>query len=574
MKRKREFIDDTWISATSIRNYLLNDPCIDWLEKYSYKLNLDNKKNNIYSFSNYIMKKGREFEEELVTKLKEKFKDDFVLSCQKGEIDDKIQDTINLMELGIPIIYQGTVFNPENKTYGKPDLIVRSDYLNELTNSSSSHIFSLCEKWYYVIVEIKFSTLTLKSNTNFLLNKPNIKTYKGQLYIYNEALSHMQNYNPQTSYIIGRGWKSSKEKINDPFDKLAEINFKTEDKFIINDVKDSLTWLNDLNNNGDEWDILNPNRKELYPNMCNQDEDWNDIKKYISDKIGEITSLWQCGVINREISHNNNIFNWRDDNCNSTTLGITGKVYPNVVDKILNINRQDILKYSIDKNITPFLFSSFFDREKRKEEKILFVDFETVSNIDGKTNDGLIFLAGVGHFVDDIWIFKKFIVDRLNVPEENKMMTEFINYLKEISNGEEIYLYHYSNAEPSFFNKSIERNNIKFDLNYKWVDLLKIIKQSNFVVKGAFNFSLKSIVNALVNLKEIDISKSYSGLEVVNGMQAMIATFLCDDECENTNQKLEDFDIIKSVINYNEIDCLSLSEVLRVIEKNDLFINF
>ena len=42
--------------------------------------------------------------------------------------------TKKLMKDGVPVIFQAVLHDYEGKTYGCPDLIVRSDYLNNLFN--------------------------------------------------------------------------------------------------------------------------------------------------------------------------------------------------------------------------------------------------------------------------------------------------------------------------------------------------------------------------------------------------------------------------------------------------------
>ena len=62
----------------------------------------------------------------------------------------------------------------------------------------------LKKNFHYRVFDIKYSTLNLAANGKFILNNPKFNAYKSQLYIYNEALGHMQGYTPTETYIIGR----------------------------------------------------------------------------------------------------------------------------------------------------------------------------------------------------------------------------------------------------------------------------------------------------------------------------------------------------------------------------------
>ena len=63
------------------------------------------------------------------------------------------------MKQGKPLIYQGILHNYKNRTYGAPDLLVGSDYVNkfigyDLYNDKSGSP-KLNIDWHYVIVDIK-----------------------------------------------------------------------------------------------------------------------------------------------------------------------------------------------------------------------------------------------------------------------------------------------------------------------------------------------------------------------------------------------------------------------------------
>lgn len=226
---------------------------------------------------------------------------------------EKYQETIDCMKKGIPIILQGSVKNHKNGTAGIPDIIIRSDWINKLTSTNSiplveETISSVINMGYhYRIIDIKFSTLPLKANGVNILNSGRYPSYKGQCFIYNEALGEMQGYTPPSAYILGRGYTYTKQghcyegKI--PFQRLGVINYEISDNYISQEVEKSLEWLNRLEEYGDDWTI--EDRKhvtELYPNMSNTNDDgWRKEKLRISNEIYEITRLYFCGTKERDI---------------------------------------------------------------------------------------------------------------------------------------------------------------------------------------------------------------------------------------------------------------------------------
>ena len=185
VKKIRKNTDDIWnemVSATSIRNYMLNDPLIDWLKEYRiHDLNdvpskTSNSKAIIKSnpdpFNKCIMDAGNEFEEELIKILGNDHKivkvGDYILSRSP----EKFQETIELMKKGEYIIHQAVLHNYDDKTFGMPDL------LNvEWTKLPSITIFAMA----FVVIATTFFAYLLNTdkyfNKCFYLNNREIFLY-------------------------------------------------------------------------------------------------------------------------------------------------------------------------------------------------------------------------------------------------------------------------------------------------------------------------------------------------------------------------------------------------------------
>lgn len=620
-------INNNWISATKTRNYAINDTILDWLEAYGvgrglFPDNYNNGYDQRLDFSFYIMSQGVHFEGMIMRDLmdRNKLSSNHTINYEHSH-SQKIQETLRLMKEGVTIISQGMVFNPENKTFGLPDLLVRSDVLNKLVSEKVISEFSetrgcaLSKNWHYRVVDVKFSTLKLKANATTLLNVGSQKAYKLQVQIYNEALAHMQGYNPKKAYILGRGWEVKKMgtiyTCNDPFSKLGVVDFLKDDSDIEDAVSNALSWIRRLRTDGAKWDILpRPTVPELYPNMSNEmDGKWKGTKQRIAEDIKEITLLWQCGTTARKAAHLHQVFSWEDPRCSAINLGITGQETAATLDKILDINRGTgtVLPKLIKNRLFDWPHTSRFE---------FFIDFENVTSVrtldDNSTS--MIYMIGIGIVVAGEWHYRSFTVDSLEEKEEIRIVKEFLGYLDsfvntrttcpncfaradsaeedkkctfqfcpskgvrqdrtELSSNKPIVkpivkLWHYSHAESDLLEKALEKiENMEDNLeaikeSLVLCDLLKVIKEEPVVINGALNFSLKSIVKALNNQGKIKVS--YGNCKITCGTDGLMAAISAEKE---TPLKISTHPLIKEAISYNEIDCKSVHEILTYLRNN------
>ena len=594
---KRIKIDwSNMISATKIRNYMLDDPLLDWLSFYKIRnindipliVNQNNKKINNFkiksesSFTKFIMEQGNIFEREVVNILRRKHQLIQVAEPFQARDYSKYLKTIEFMKNGIEIIYQGVLIDKENNLYGCPDLLVRSDRINDIfkTNLTFDEVTQysqvLDRNYFYIVVEIKHSTLYLSSNNVNLLNCNSIPAYKGQLYIYNKILSITQGINFTKTFVLGKKWiltKNSKTYSGDNFlEKLGQVDFDSYDNHIIEKVTKAIKWIEEMRSDGHNWKLLPlPSRQELYPNMKNEkDGDWRKLKNDLSKSINEITSVWMCGVKKRNIALEKNIFSWKDTNCNSRNLNFKPSKTSRTLDYILDINRQDN-----DLIWTNTLCDNDQWRYFSDDTMEFFIDYETINSNMGQceinnntinyNDNDIIFLIGIG-YNDNGWKFKKFLSKTNTVSGELEMIKEFwecINsLLRKFNKSESIFL-HWTQAEPTCYKKLQNRHEEENLPNKNFYDMYLLFKNSNIVVKGALNFSLKSIAKAM--FKNNLISSSWDNSICSNGLNAMLLAY---EQYKNNNSISGLEPTMLEIIKYNEIDCKVLFEIMNYLRNN------
>lgn len=645
-EKKRLKVDGGYHAASKVHNYMLNDPILDWLDfksKYSQNYNEDSSSHGIFNrtrqskknkksknleerserseksekfenitkykkFEDYITEKGREFETSVVELLKTKLeilsdknskrkktcKFDFVTIARNKEdiaSQSKYQETILEMEKQVAIIYQGVLHgNNDFRAYGSPDLLIRSDIVSELFDTPIDKIeHKSNNKFYYIVVDIKFCTLKLKVDGKFICNSGRTPAFKGQIMIYNELLGIAQGYTPEYCYILGRGWKYSQKGINYEClrcdERLGAIDCYGKDSFYRDKIKKALEWLDNVKGCGNYWHTNPPSVPELYPNMCNKYDNNNRTKKVIASEIDEITQLWYAGVKHREKAHAHGIYKLTDPNLTTEILGFpNGTKRTMIIDKMLKFNQGIIGK---DRLVIPrYIDENPFDWQKPAKVEFfidfeffssIFDSFEHIPNMGGPTTEysedikDIVFMVGLGVSIRSLnkvtWDYYNFRVPKLDNQYEFEIFDQMFNKMHDISKKyrtrlENNNVYHWGSIERTILNKVSEKYSDKHDWpDLCLVDFNKIVQEEPILIKGVYGFGLKAFGKGLIKHKLINTDDWDSDLG--DGLDVMIQAFSIY-ECPDTDHE----EIVNKIIKYNHIDVKMIMKILNYLRNN------
>lgn len=598
-----------WVSASSIKNYMLKDSLIDWLDlyynKYGYNDTQNLKKNEniktkteenkktekkeeITEQTKILFSLGNEFEKLIFEELDKKFPNETVFICTK-RVDffnrGLIEKTKEELKKGTPIIKQAMLVNEENKTYGVADLLVRSDYINKIFTESFKYeaeqepAKNLGKQidYHYVVIDIKYSNINLCANGETILNSGRTPAYKGQMTIYNLALGLLQGYIPEKAFILGKSWKSTSESNSnyDSFNRLGVIDYEDFDLQYIESTTEAVSWIRDVRLYGHEWSILNPHRVELYPNMCTTGSEWDKVKENIAEEVSELTQIWMVGYKNREYAHENNIYNWKDEKCTSQSMNIHGKVIAPIVDKILEVNRSNQI-------ISPEKIKNNIYNWQEETELDFYIDFETMNDIflntkninihNTKSISDICFRICVGYMENGQYQSKSFLLKENKPSEEKRIYAQLKNliekktreYNKKTRQRKKARLFHWSHAEQTFLNHASIRHNRFLD---KWlksvifIDMCKVFMQEPIVIKGMMKFKLKDVAKAMYNNGMIQTN--WGTNEINNGLSAMLGAVKYYKDKKESN-------IMKNISKYNEVDVKVLYEIVSYLRNNNI----
>jgi hypothetical protein len=436
-----------WVSATAVRNWLLEDPLIDWLDLYGplrgyapdqelggYDPRMD--------FTKFVLDQGRRFEAAVLP----------VLASHGLEVvavrgpDESSRDpllahrTVELLKEGVPAVWQGVLHDTESRTYGVPDLLVRSDVVNriwpETIDDSEAFIPApglSATTHHYVVIDVKFTTLHLTAAGD-LGNAGSHPLYKVQLAMMNRALSRIQGYDPPSAFIIGRGWeqkvKGVTTRARSCMDRLGRIDLSKDLPRrgpMLTAADEAAQWIREVRSQGASWEVLPmPTRPELYPNLGNdRDAPWHGAKRRIIEELEDLSVLWQVGPAGKRLGHEAGVFRWTDPACTAELLGLKGDRAA-ILDALLEINRNAEGPFAAPSQIPT-------DRETWHPTPALefYVDFETVNDLaDDFTSmperggQQLIFMVGCGHVEDGKWTFRTFTARHLTEEAEPRCSTD------------------------------------------------------------------------------------------------------------------------------------------------------
>jgi len=584
-------IGSDWVSATALGAFALSNPLIDWLDLYGEARGFvrdSSAPNYVESleFAPFIMGKGIEFEAAIAQHLAS-LSSMVTIADEHSAIRDPqaTLETLDVMREGAPLIHHGVLHEPESRTFGAPDFLVRSDLLENLfpgTLSPEEASVPGTElggvSWHYVIVDAKFTSLDLLVSGQ-VGNSDSAPAYKQQLYVYNRALGRLQGYGPATAYLLGRGWSMRSKGIDygspNAMDRLGPVIM---DVALGAQVEASVDWVRRVRTEGSAWEVLpEPSVRELWPNMKEDgDFPWHGAKSSIAKELDELTMLWNVGPDKGDAAHRNGVTRWTDPNASAMALDVTGPTTAPKLQAMLDMHHA-----TEGPTVLPAHVQATEADWRPVPPLEFFVDFETVSNLNDdfsaipdQNGQPLIFMIGCGRMEDGAWRFASFTTDALTEPDEERIIDAWLVHMADVqarlSPAEEARVMHWSPAEPVNYEAEHEsarqRHPEKGWPGLRWFDLLqKVVREEPVVVRGALGFGLKAVAKAMLAHGLIETSW---GDSQVDGLGAMVGAWACDREARERGVPMTELPLTREIADYNEVDCKVMMEILTYLREH------
>ena len=538
----------TPFSISLLRNHILKDPLIDWLN-INESLNNNYKRDNNTFYKDFILKEWEEYKLNFLKILKQKANKNIPINSSVEQTQEMIKEKQPLI-LGANLIYEGMIVYC--------DVIIDINLFVSIFPKIKNYPLHLIKN-KYILINLSYSTLNLRNDLQECLNEGVLPYKKCVLYGFSQCIEKLLGYTPK-SFIIGKEYYYKKTQL--PKDEF--ISFVKYDEKTIHKFRKAYQWICLLRKDFNNLEIKEKlSHKELYPNMNNKESDWENEKLKIANQIKEITLVWNITYDERCNLHEKNIYCW-DDPKLLTELKESKK--KTIQEQMIHMNKNDDILIYPRKNVSTPLREIL----QEKETSNIFFDVESFLTIDEKVdffnkkdekyNNPI--LAILGFFYKDN--FYEYTIQKYDVYHEELIVQQFSDKLWSIYNKYgRVNIFHWGHAEckyMEYIHKSYP--SISFP-EYILVDLLDHFRLEPIIVQGVFQFGLKSIGKALYNNGLIETTWDDSN---DNGLDAMIKF---KEICKKTKKiPLKRYLEIKEIIYYNRVDCRVLQEIYFLLKKN------
>ena len=564
-----------WVSASSTRNYAIRDQLLDWLDLYGEK-NGFRKDDEVpgydprTDFTEFIFRQGHAFERAVVDYLGTLTT---VAQVGAGDAADsrdvgKAEETFAAMQRGEPVIYQGVVRDAASRTYGSPDLLMRSDVLAELFPDAGVEDEPGAaapdlgpEPWHYVVVDIKFTTLRLLVSGG-IQSGGSSRAYKAQLYIYSRALGRLQGYAPQASYILGRSWRGPVDRKTvrgstcmERLGRVPQDSTVARGATLAGMADEAVEWVRRVRVEGMYWSVTpEPSMPQLKPNMRNtSDSPWNSAKREIEAILSGNPWVEGADSIAGQAPRGQMVFWPEGEQAPETDFS---SVSPTRVTAGGGAWREPGLAF--------------------------YVDFETVSDLNDdfsripqRGGASMIFLIGCGHMEGRRWHYRSFLARELSVDAEGEVIDGWVAHMGEVKErlgrgDAEPLVFHWSPAEARLFetayDSAVTRHPGREWPSVRWFDFLGMVMRKEPVrIEGAKGLGLKAVARAMKRQRLID--STWDDDSNLDGLGAMVGAFWAADEARRLGVPLEDVDLVREIVRYNEIDCKVMMEIIAHLRR-------
>ena len=256
-----------YCSVSQIKNFLLEEPLLDYLNLYGDKSKQTKPAFEECDFSTFIMDMGNKWEEYVVNLIVEKCKLNNI-SYTFIERKTGYHQTKNALSNKIDVIFQAQVKDWNNNITGYPDIILKKSAFLKLFKSSFNELQNVPDT-EYIVIDIKFSSVKSDENSYVIQNSNYIKFIKGQISMYSRMLKSVS----PIGFIISKDISTIEHPI--------AVNVK--DKDLNKECDSAIEWLKLLHQKGKDLDISN-----LKPNLNNtMDGYWREYKKELASKYDD-----------------------------------------------------------------------------------------------------------------------------------------------------------------------------------------------------------------------------------------------------------------------------------------------
>jgi hypothetical protein len=577
---------EPWVAASRTRNACLENTLADWLELYGDQRGFkrDPEPDPRCDFQAFLFRQGQRFEAAILDHLGSRAR---VYRVPDGARQARSLDagkaTYEAMVRGEAIISQGVLWNPENRTYGVADLLIRSDVLLQLfpdaigSNEAAVPAPGLgAGNWHYRVADIKFSKIEINKEGHASNGH---LPFMVQTFLYNEALGRIQGYLPPCSYLLGRGSTKGKDVSTNAMRRLVPVphDCTIGQVPLRKAAQEAVDWVRRLRSEGSNWDPRSaPRLPELLPNLGESSFPWSAAVSLLAQETEDPTLAWWVGAPGRARAFLAGVERWTDPRFNARVAGVAGERGQRL-DMILEVNRA-----AAGPAVSPVRIEN-----RRKEWGTargveFYVDFETVSNLNDdfaripeQNGQPLIFMIGCGHIEQGQWKFSCFVAEQLNPDAEATIIEQWLAHMEEVRQRLAPatalpLVFHWSAAETASFSglKSARQRSATRAQEWKepnWFDFLTVMRAEPVVVRGPMGFGLKTVVKSL---KAHGLIETEWNDSVTDGLGAMAGAWWCSAEAQARSCSLKEIDLMSEITAYNEVDCRAMQEVIHYLRSN------
>ena len=521
--KRIKFDDNHCFNSSSFVNYMLDIPIFDYLEMYNYEKEPDAFNDNIRIQSNLNYNYR-------IIALKRKCID---MNYYFDDLTDyKNRESVDLtkkmIKEKVQVIFNGCLRCDEMRLFSHFDVLIHSSIIRDFLDVDVDLNSESFEGYYQLLIVY---------NKNKDTKKNNVILY-GKQKILDSYFSENSNPTFDSQFEQPRAFILSNSNI------IYTIDLNKQSLFY--KMNEAYKWVHDLRENGRSWDLFNPTRHELLPNMKHGSTyGYKRIIQSIISKNDELTSYNDITLEKRNDYFIRNI-------PIEDALRESGKPF---LKSVIELRGTKKVSCDISKLVIP-------------KKRIFYVDFEYINSFHFKrdfscADTNHLYLIGVLYEQDGNWLYKAFVPKQIDCEPhcssyEVQNIRDWIDFME--SFGTPYCVMNWSTAEQSMLASLSKQYNFELDTDIEWIDLLKLFKTTiNFVCDGMKTYSLKDVAKSMYNLGHIKTSWNDN---VMNGLEAnilLIPNFIKGDYV------LEQCDELSDIIDYNEIDCRVMMELFEFV---------